>query len=243
MIVANSDLISRYPAQLYYSTLPFLPSETYLARRYPTPGGCISVVTGRENSWTPLLFTLPQHDYKRVAADVSPNGHMVAVYGGETGVIQIHNASNGLLNSSIRSIGSVMDDPSSYALTEDGSGVVVVVSPSVWVHEFSYQILKFNLVKQSGQICRITPRGDDPYPLKLSEYGSYVAFPDPKNRDARICIWKTDGGEDISIPLGCGGEFQDLALAGDLAHLVAFSTKDITFLSIPSAAVQRTLCH
>src|SRR5258708_22987121 len=99
MIVANSDLISRYPAQLYYSTLQFLPSETYLARRYPTPGGCMSVVTGREKSWTPLLFTLSQ--LGDVAAAFSPGGHMVAVasvpeYGDVTGVIQIHNASNGL---------------------------------------------------------------------------------------------------------------------------------------------------
>src|SRR5258708_38677859 len=140
MIVANSDLISRYPAQLYYSTLPFLPSETYLARRYPTPGGCISVVIGREKSWTPLLFTLPQ--LGDVAAAFSPGGHMVAV-ASVPGVIQIHNASNGLLNNSIRSINYAHYHPSSAAFTKDGSGVVLVLFPSAWlVPEFFHQILK-----------------------------------------------------------------------------------------------------
>src|SRR5258708_576015 len=239
MIVANSDLISRYPAQLYYSALPFLPSETYLARQYPIPRGGISVVTGRENSWTPLLFTLPQ--LGDVAAAFSPRGHMVAV-ASLPGVIQIHNASNGLLNSSIRSISSARYHPSSAAFTKDGSGVVVVLSPSAWlVLEFSHQILKFNLVKQSGQICRTPCSGH--YPPKLSEYGSYVAFPESKNGDTWIRIRRTDGGEDISISLDCGGKVQDLDLAGGSAHLCAAVARDITVLSIPSGAVQRTLCH
>src|SRR5258708_10464996 len=74
MILANSDMISRYPAQLYYSALPLLPSDTYVAGQYPTPRGCISVVTGRENSWTPLLFTLPRGE----VAAFSPRGPLGA---------------------------------------------------------------------------------------------------------------------------------------------------------------------
>src|SRR5258708_39598138 len=74
MILANSDIISQYPSQLYYSALPFLPSDTYLARQYPTPRDCISVVAGRENSWTPLLFTLPIG-----VGAFALGGHIVAV--------------------------------------------------------------------------------------------------------------------------------------------------------------------
>src|SRR5258708_40198212 len=95
MILANSDMISRYPAQLYYSALPFLPSDTYVARQYPTPRGCNSVVSGRENSWTPLLFTLP---LGRTAA-FTPGFHIFPAISHED--IQIYNASNGLLNSRI----------------------------------------------------------------------------------------------------------------------------------------------
>src|SRR5258708_1299394 len=57
----------------------------------------------------------------------------------------------------------------------------------------------------------------------------------------RICIWKTDGGDDTSIPLGCADKVRDLDLAGESAHLVAVVTEDITILSIPSGDVQRTL--
>jgi len=189
MILANSDMISWYPAQLYYSALPLLPSDTYLARQYPTPRGCISVVAGREDSWTPFLFTLP----KGVAA-FTPGGHVVAVTSHKKG-IQIYNASNGLLNSSISTDDNL---PESAAFTKDGSEVVVVLSKS-YDSKVSYQIAKFNLVRQSGQICRTTPC-DDRYPLTLSEYGSYVAFPEYRNGDTRICIWKTNGSDDISIP-------------------------------------------
>src|SRR5258705_9508572 len=59
----------------------------------------------------------------------------------------------------------------------------------------------------------------------------------------RICIWKTDGGDDTSIPLGCAGKVHDLDLAGESAHLVAVVTEDISILSIPSGDVQRTLYH
>src|SRR5258708_6851818 len=239
MLLANSDLISRCPVQLYYSVLPFLPSDTYLARQYPTARGCISVLTGRENSWTPSLFTLPAG----TVAAFAPGGHMFAV--GRKDGIHIYNA-NGLLNSSIRT--SSVHHICLAAFTEDECGVVVVLL--VWNYESdggckcSYQIEKFDLVKQNSQICRTTPC-DDYYPLKLSEYGSYVAFAEHKHRDTRICIWNTDGGDesdDISIPLGCAGEVRDLDLAGK-AHLVAVATEDITILSIPSGGVRRTLYH
>src|SRR5260221_7182070 len=234
MLLANSDLISRHPAQLYYSVLPFLPCDTYLARQYPTPRGCISVLTGRENSWPPSLFTLPQG---HVAA-FAPSGNMFAV--GREDEIQIYNASNGLLNSSITTI-STDHIPCLAAFTEDGCRVVVVSSDQSYP-KVSYQIEKFDLVKQNRQIYRTTPH-DDLYPLQLSEYGSYVAFAEHKNRDTRICIWKTDGGDDTSIPLGCVGEVRDLDLAGESAHLVAVAAKDISILSIPSGGVQRTLYH
>src|SRR5258708_3621707 len=229
MILANSDMISRYPAQLYYSALPLLPSDAYVARQYPTPRGCISVASGRENSWTPLLFTLPH----RSMAVFAPGGHMVAVISHEE--IQIYNASNGLLNSSIPHRSNPQH---SAAFAEDGSEVVVV-SESGSVHPVFYRIAKFNLVKQTGQNWQTTPR-DDRYPLTLSEYGSYVAF--PEHQDSRICIRKTDGSDHISIPFGCDGKVEDLDLAGESVHLVAVATKDrITILSIPSGAVQRTL--
>src|SRR5260221_2987608 len=235
MLLANSDLISRHPAQLYYSVLPFLPCDTYLARQYPTPRGCISVLTGREKSWPPSVFTLPQG---HVAA-FAPSGNMFAV--GREDEIQIYNASNGLLNSSITTI-STDHIPCLAAFTEDGCRVVVVSSDQSYP-KVSYQIEKFDLVKQNRQIYRTTPH-DDLYPLQLSEYGSYVAFAEHKNRDTRICIWKTDG-DDISIPLGCAGKVVHLDLTGESAHLVAVATvmKDITILSIPSGGIQRTLYH
>ena len=233
MILANSDMISRYPAQLYYSALPLLPSDTYVARQYPTPRGCISVVSGRENSWPPSLFMLPHGSM----AIFAPGGHMVAVISHEE--IQIYNASNGLLNSSIPHDSYPQH---SAAFTEDGSEVVVVskLGDSVFYrHSVSYRIAKFNLVKQTRQIWQTTLR-DDRYPLTLSEYGSYVAF--PEHQDSRICIRKTDGSDHISIPFGCDGKVQDLDLAGEPVHLVAVATEHcITILSMPSGAVQRTL--
>ena len=129
------------------------------------------------------------------------------------------------------------------AFTEDGCGVVVVsLDRYCYEPQIPYQIEKFDLVKQNGQIYRTTPR-DDSLPFKLSEYGSYVAFAEHKNGDTRICIWKTDDNDDISIPLGCADKVLDLDLTGESAHLVAVITKDITILSIPLGAVQRTLYH
>src|SRR5258705_10917338 len=118
MLLANSHIISRHPAQLYYSVLPFLPSDTYLACQYPAPMGCISVLTGRGNSWTSLLFTLPRG---RVAA-FAPGGHMLTVR--HTDGIHIYDASNGLLNSSISSTYNTH----AAAFTKDGFGVIVVSS-------------------------------------------------------------------------------------------------------------------
>src|SRR5258708_12626827 len=78
MLLANSDLISRHPAHLYYSVLPFLPSDTYLARKYPAPRDCISVLTGRENSWPPSLFKVTSL-YEGSLVTLAPRGHMFPV--------------------------------------------------------------------------------------------------------------------------------------------------------------------
>src|SRR5258708_16814870 len=234
MLLANSHIISRHPAHLYYSVLPFLRSDTYLARQYPAPTGCISVLTGRGNSWTSLQFTLP-----RGVAAFASGSHMLAVRH-EDG-IHIYDASNGLLNSSIRITGSTYDTHAA-AFTKDGFGVIVVSSNDIdgSPEKVSYCIEKFDLVKRNGQICRTSAR-DDRYPLKLSEYGAYIAFPEHKNKDTRICIWKTDGSDDISIPLRRAGKVRDLDLTGESAHLLAVAAEDITILSIPSGGVQRTL--
>ena len=55
MMLGHSDLISQYPTQVYYSVLLFLPSDTFLSCHY---SGRISILTGREKSWSPLLFRL-----------------------------------------------------------------------------------------------------------------------------------------------------------------------------------------
>src|SRR5260221_10677875 len=248
MLLANSDLISHHPAQLYYSVLPFLPSNTYLAR-YPTPRGCISVLTGRENSWPPSLFTLPLDLCSEdTAVTFAPDGHMFAV--GFPFGIAIY-ASNGLLNSVIETSSSYYDCPYLAAFTEDECGVVAVSN-----RIGGWQIERFDLVKQNSQIYLIDNDNDDERRdwdddddgysygnLLLSEYGSYAAHAILKNRETRIRIRKTDGSDDISIPLGCTGQVLDLDLAGELAHLVAVATEHITILSIPSGGVQRILYH
>src|SRR5258708_2511648 len=61
MILAYSDIISQCPTQLYYSLLPFLPSDTFLSRQY---SGSISILTDREKSWSPLLFRLAKPFHK-----------------------------------------------------------------------------------------------------------------------------------------------------------------------------------
>src|SRR5258708_10608784 len=99
--------------------------------------------------------------------------------------------------------------PRCVGFTEEGCGGVVV--------SYGCEIEKFNLVKQSSQICRTTQL--EKRSLKLSEYGSYVAFSEHKDRDTRVCIWKTDASDDISIPLDCGGKVQDLDLAEILTSL------------------------
>src|SRR5258708_7000533 len=145
MLLANSDLISQHPAQLYYSVLPFPPSGTYLAHQYPTPRGCISLLTGQENSWTPMLFMLSNDGSDSAAVAFAPSGHMLAV-GCQDG-IHIYNVSSGLLNSSIRTISSMDHIPHLAAFTKDEYGVVAVLSEQKWSDsKVSYQVEKFNLV-------------------------------------------------------------------------------------------------
>ncbi len=171
-------------------------------------------------------------------AAFAPGGHMIAVASEDQ--IQIYSALYGLLNGSIGRISSTDYIPRLAAFTEDESGIVVVLSPLFWCPESSYQIWKFNLVEGSGQMYLTAPR--EGYPLRLSEYGSYIAFAEHKNKDTQICIWKTDGTDDVSIPFG-KLVVRDLDLAGESVHLVAVAAKDITILSIPSGAIQRTLYH
>ncbi len=173
-------------------------------------------------------------------ATFAPGGHLFVV--GHKYGIHIYNLSNGLLNSSIR-MSSVDHIPCLAAFIEDECGVVVVWLVWDWesdgTHKYSYQIEKFDLVKQNSQICQTTPHSDL-YPLKLSEYGLYVAFAEHKHRDTWICIWNTNGSDesdDISIPLVCSGKVHDLALTGK-AHLVAVAMEDITILSMPSGGVR-----
>src|SRR5258708_26073192 len=169
-----------------------------------------------------MLFMLSNDGSDSAAVAFAPSGHMLAV-GCQDG-IHIYNVSSGLLNSSIRSISSVDHIPHLAAFTKDEYGVVAVLSEQKWSDsKVSYQVEKFNLVEQNSQICQTTPCDDD-YPLKLLEYGSYVAFAEHKNMGTQICIWKTDGGDDTSIPLGCVDKVHDLDLTGELAHLVAVVT-------------------
>ncbi|SRR5258708_1814116 len=186
MLLANSDLISQCPAQLYYSVLPFLPSDTYLSQQYPTPKGCISVLAGQENSWMMSLFMLPKGDLIAFA----PGGHMFTI-GCKYGV-HIYNVSNGLLNSSISSMSY---GPHLAAFTKDKCGIVVL-SLEWSDHKVSYYIQKFDLAKQNSLICQTTPH-DDFFPLKLLEYGSYIAFAEHKSMGTWICIWKTDSSDDL----------------------------------------------
>src|SRR5258708_8194157 len=96
------------------------------------------------------------------------------VVGREDG-IDLYNASNGLLNSSIRKPSSTDHrySPRFAAFTEDGCGVVVVsVERSRGV--LYRRIEKFDLV-QHGQIYRTTPRGGAAYHLKLSEYEPHLS--------------------------------------------------------------------
>ncbi len=157
--------------------------------------------------------------------------------------IDLYNASNGLLNSSIIKPSSTdyRYNPRFAAFTEDGCGIVVVSVK--WSRNVPYyRIEKFDL-KQNGQIYRTIPRDGADSHLKLSEYGSYVAVAEHKNKDIRIRIWKTDGSDDISIPLRRAGKVHSLDLTGESAYLIAVATKDITILSIRSGGVQRTLYH
>src|SRR5258708_19801245 len=214
MLLANSHIISLHPAQLYYSVLPFLPSDTYLARQYPAPRDCISVLAGRGDSWLSSLFTLPKGD----VAAFAPGGHMLAV--GRTDGIHIFYASNRLLNSSIRTTGSTRDTPRLATFTEDGFGIIVVSSN--W-EDSTCRIEKFDLVKRNGQICRTILGNNINYLLKLSEYGSYIAFPENNNKDTRITICKTDPSDDISLPLHLSKTLL-LPLPLQPAHLIPFSS-------------------
>src|SRR5258708_30047130 len=95
MMLAYSDIISEYPTQVYYSVLPFLPSDTFLSCHY---SGRISILTSREKSWSPLLFRLAKSFYRPLTFFML-DGCTLAVVSDDG--IELYDASNGLLNSSI----------------------------------------------------------------------------------------------------------------------------------------------
>src|SRR5260221_413939 len=96
MMVAYSNIISQYPSQVYYSVLPFLPSDTFLSCHY---SGRISILTGREKSWSPLLFIMAKSfDFPLIFFTL--DGCTLAVVS-EDG-IELYDTLNGLLNSSIK---------------------------------------------------------------------------------------------------------------------------------------------
>src|SRR5258707_13663193 len=93
MMLAYSDIISEYPTQVYYSVLPFLPSDTFLSCNY---SGRISILTSREKSWYPLLFRLAKPFYPhRPLIFFTLDGCTLAVvsYDG----IKLYDESSGLL--------------------------------------------------------------------------------------------------------------------------------------------------
>ena len=123
MMLAYSDIISQYPTQVYYSVLPFLPSDTFLSCHY---SGRISILSGRETSWSPLLFRLAKSfDHHRPLIFFTLDGCTLAVVSDDG--IELYDASNGLLNSSIK----VPKDhywrtPLQGVTTADGSQVLVL---------------------------------------------------------------------------------------------------------------------
>src|SRR6266436_360813 len=96
MMLAYSDIISEYPTQVFYSVLPFLPSDTFLSCHY---SGHISILTGQETSWSPLLFRLAK-SFSDPLISFTLDGCTLAVVSDDG--IELYDASNGLLNSSIK---------------------------------------------------------------------------------------------------------------------------------------------
>ena len=253
MMVTYGNMISEYPTQLYYSVLPFLPSNTHLSRQY---AGRISIMIGRENSWSPLLFILPRY-YGDPAICFSPDGDTLAV--ATDGRIDLYDASNGLLNGRIAMPpdSEYWCEPLQAMFTADGSNVFVLfrrrknIPHKKYRRHFyeagdrSYGIQTYNLAKQNAQLHLIPEKAGIRHSLlQLSGDGSYVVYPAHSLFDTRICIWQINSGDYTSIPLGRGGNVQGLSLAGGSSHLVAVTIDDIIIImDIPSGHIRQRLPH
>ena len=230
MIAAWSGVISWYPTQLYYSVLPFLPTKSLLARHYPSHDRGISVLMGRDNSWAPLLFKLKRSD--EVA--FSPKCLTMAL--ANFYEVELYDALSGLLLGTIverepLTSGSRRWHVMGAAFTSNTFEVVVAQH---WEEgEDSYcEVVKYNIARQSRQVHRTTRVENESWNLiRLSGDGSYVVVPESTQSERRLCIWKTDGGEDTFIPIGSTGRIQDLALTAGSAHLVAIAADDVITIS------------
>src|SRR5258708_4551000 len=240
MMLAYSDIISEYPTQVYYSVLPFLPSDTFLSCHY---SGRISILTSREKSWSPLLFRLAKSFYCPLIF-FTLDGCTLAVVSDDG--IELYDASNGLLNNSIK----MPEDkdqrtPLQGVTTADGSQVLVLFAERRYEGVY-YGIQHYDLAKQSVQLHQIHWHLEKRIAndlIRLSGDGSYIVFAEPETSNTRICVQRIHGG-DASVLMGCNDEVQDLALTSDSPHLVAVAAGNtITILDIPSSHVLQTLSH
>ena len=239
MMVAWSGVISQYPTQLYHSVLPFLPSDTYLSRRYPTQTGGISILRGRHRTWSPLLFTLTtdSHDYETAFA---PKGQMLAL--AYLSRIDLFDALSGLpLISIVRPEprDSDLDFEFVCGATFNASMSEVIVARSWKSDNVEYcDVIKYNVTRQIGRVQRTAPVLTDSPPIQLSEGGSYLAF---LHSEREIRIWRTDG-EDEPISTRHAGRINSFSLSADSAHLVAVATDfTIVISDILSGNILQTL--
>ena len=243
MMVAHANIISQYPTQLYYSVLPFLPSDTYLSHQYP---GRISILIGRETSWSPLLFKLPGV-FLRPAICFSPGGDTLAV--STLDGIDLYDASTGLLNGNIAipQEGGYEHHPLHAIFTTDGSKVSVLFrKPHDEETEYqSYGIQTYDLAKQNAQLHLFPEKADVKDSLiQLSGDGAYVVYSAHGSPNTRICIWQINSRDYTSIPIGHGGNVQGLSLTGGSSHLVAVAVDDIIIImDIPSGHIRQRLQH
>src|SRR5258708_9341643 len=239
MMLAYSDIISRYPTQVYYSVLPFLPSDTFLSCHY---SGRISILTGGEKSWSPVLFRLAKSFYPCLIF-FTLDGCTLAVVSDDG--IELYDASNGLLNSSIKMPKDEYWRMPLQSVTTAGGSQVLVLFTKLPREEVYYGIRHYDLAKQNVLLHQIHLEKEITNDLiRLSGYGSYIVFPDSEMSNTRICVQRIHGGDDASVLMGCNDEVQDLAPTIDSPHLVAVAAGNtITILDIPLSHVLQTLSH
>ena len=245
MMSAWSKLISQYPTQLYYSVLPFLPIDTYLACHYQTHTRGISILRGQDPSWSPLLFTLtgpPEH-----VIAFAPKGQIVAL--AYLSQIDLFDALSGMPLSSI--VQPESPDPYTYkyvsGVTFNADASEVTVARSWGLHDIYYDVVKYDVTRQIGHVHRTALlKGGHWRVIRLSAGGSYVAFPEFTESERRICIWRTDGGDDTFISMrhrkATDGVRRSLSLSADSAHLVAVAIDNTIIVSdVLSGNILQTL--